>query len=340
MKIGFDISQIAHFGGVSVYTQNLSQYLLKIPDLEMIFFYSSLRKPYLGELPKVKELRLPPTLFEILFNRTRILSIDRLIGSVDVFHSSDWTQPPTKAKKVTTYHDAVPLKFPQWSNPKIVAVHKKRLKLVEKEIDMVIAVSNSTKKDLLEVSKIPEKKIKVIYEAAGEEFKPQSEKVTEEFRKKLNLPNNFILAMGGIGKRKNLERIKTACKNYNLVISGETIPPVVEKEMPLLYSAATVLFYPSLYEGFGLPILEAMSCGIPVITSNVSSMPEVGGDAALYVNPEDEEEMVKKLRLIIEDKKLQENMINKGFKQAQKFSWKKCAEETAGVYRNLLNLNV
>lgn len=339
MKIGFDISQIAHGGGVAVYTQNLSKNLLKISGLEMVFFYSSLRKRYLGELSNVKEYFLPPALFEIIFNRARFLSIDQFIGKVDIYHSSDWVQPPTKAKKVTTYHDAVPLKYPQWSHPKIVAVHKRRLELVEKEIDMVIAVSKSTKKDLLEISKIPEKKIKVIYEAAGEEFKPQSEKSIEEFRKKMNLPDNFVLAIGGIGERKNLKRIINTCKNYNLVITGKTIPGIAEKEMPLLYSAATVLLYPSLYEGFGLPILEAMSCGIPVITSGVSSMPEVGGDAVLYVNPEDEAEIEKKIRLIIGDNKLQEVMIKKGLKQAQKFSWKKCAEETADLYKNLVAPN-
>src|SRR3989344_171095 len=175
IRIGMDISQLAHTGGVATYTRNLAEQLQKLQDLEMIFFYSSLRKPYHGEFKNVKKYRLPPTLFEMLFNRWRNVSIERFLGPLDIFHSSDWTQPPSKAKKVTTYHDVIPLKYPKWSHPKIVSVHKRRLFLVEKEIDFVIAVSESTKKDLMEVSNIPEEKIKVIYEGPIADFKPKSE---------------------------------------------------------------------------------------------------------------------------------------------------------------------
>lgn len=336
MIVGFDISQIAHRGGVGVYTQYLAEEFSRQVNLEPVFFYSSLRKPYNGNLPNVKAYRFPPTLFEVVFNTLRILPIESFIGKVDIFHSSDWIQPPTRAKKVTTYHDVVPLKYPQWSYPKIVAVHKRRLKLVEKEIDMVIAVSEATKKDLLEVSSLPEQKIKVVYEAAGEEFKPQKEEDVEKFRTKMGLPEDFVLAIGGIGERKNLGRVEEACANYNLVITGKTIPWVSKSDLPLLYSAAKVLLYPSFYEGFGLPILEALSCGTPVITSNVSSMPEVGGDAAFYVDPKNTDDIKNKLISTMEDKDLQETMRKKGYEQAKKFSWKNCADETIKIYQNLL----
>lgn len=335
MRIGFDISQIAHQGGVATYTDNLAIHLLKIPGLEMKFFYSSLRKPYRGELPNVRSLRLPPTLFEILFNKTRSIPIEKFIGEIDVFHSSDWVQPPSKAKKVTTYHDVVPLKYPQWSHPKVVDVHRRRLELVEKEIDLVIAVSQSTKKDLVEISRIPEEKIAVIYEAASEIFRPQVEEKVAEFRRRLHLPEGYVLAIGGVGERRNLERVKEATKDYDLVITGETIPWVPNEELPLLYSAAKVLLYPSFYEGFGLPILEAMSCGVPVITSNVSAMPEVGGDAAVYVNPTSIEDITKNLKQVMEDDKLRKELVKKGLSQSGKFSWKKCAEETSRVYYDL-----
>lgn len=336
MKIGFDISQTAHHGGVSYYTKNLAESLLKNPDVEMVYFYSSLRKPYEGNLPNVKFYRIPPTIFEILFNRIRILPIETFIGNVDIFHSSDWAQPPTKAKKVTTFHDVVPLKFPEWSTSKIVGVHRRRMELVENEIDMVIAVSEATKKDLLEVSNIPEEKIKVIYEAAGEQFKPQLKDKVELFRKKFNLPEEFVLAIGGVGTRRNLDRVKESVGNYNLVITGETLPWVSDEELPLLYAAAKVLLYPSFYEGFGLPILEAMTCGTPVITSNVSSMPEVAGEAAFYVDPHSEKDIKDKLRLVMEDKGSRDKLIKAGFDQAKKFSWEKCAQETVHIYQQLL----
>lgn len=329
-----DISQIAHPGGVASYTLNLSQELIKIKDLEFKFFYSSLRKPYSGNLPNIKSFPIPPTLLEKLFNRWRFLKLENFIGRVDVFHSSDWTQPKTEAKKVTTYHDVVPLKFPQWSNPKIVDVHKKRLELVEKEIDMVICVSNSTKKDLMEISQIPEEKIIVIYEGVSEIFKPQDEKAVRDFKNKHSLPSQYVLATGGIGERKNLPRIKEAAKKYNLVILGETIK-LINEELPLLYGGADCLVYASLYEGFGLSILEAMASGVPVITSSTSSMPEIGGDAAEYINPESVIDIENKLRLVMEDSDKRKAMIKRGFIQAKKFSWKKCVQETVEVYKGL-----
>lgn len=336
IKVGFDISQIAHGGGVATYTQNLAEALQDLPDLEMVYFYSSLRKPYRGGLKNVKKYRLPPTLFEMLFNKWRNVPIEKFIGPMDVFHSSDWTQPPSKAKKVTTYHDVVPIKYPQWSHPKIAAVHKRRLWLVEKEVDMVICVSKSTMEDLLAVSRIPKERIVVIYEAAGEEFKPKPEKEIEKFRKKYNLPVEFILTISGIGERRNLKRVREASKDYNLIVAGEDTPLLAYEELSLLYNAAKVLLYPSLYEGFGLPILEAMSCGTPVITSNLSSMPEVGGDAAIYVDPLDTDDIRNNLKNVMEDRKLRDELIKKGFEQAKKFSWKKCANETAQVYRRLV----
>lgn len=331
-----DISQLAHTGGVATYTQNLAGKLSNISDLEMVYFYSSLRKPYKGNLRNIKKYKLPPILFEMLFNRWRNVSIEKFLGPLDVFHSSDWTQPPSKAKKVTTYHDVIPIKYPHWSHPKIVAVHKRRLRIVEKEIDCVIAVSESTKRDLLETTKIPNEKITVIYEGPTADFKPQSEEKIALFKKKYNLPQKFVLAIGGVGERRNLGRIKGVCKNYNLVIAGQTIPWLDINELELLYSSAQVLLYCSLYEGFGIPIVDAFYCGLPVITSNVSSMPEVGGDAAMYIDPFNVEDMKQKLKNVLEDKSLKNELIKKGFAQAKKFSWERAAGKTAKVYKNLL----
>ncbi len=331
-----DISQLAHQGGVATYTKNLTDQLSKIRELEMVYFYSSLRKNYRGNLKNVKTYRLPPTLFEMLFNRWRNVSIEKFIGPIDIFHSSDWTHPKTKAKKVTTYHDVVPFKFPDWSHPKIVDVHKRKLRLVEQDIDMVIAVSESTKRDLLEISKIPEEKIKVIHEGPTAQFKLQSEEKKQEFKKKYNLPDNFVLAIGGIGERRNLKRIKEASKDYNLVIAGVTLPWLSIDDLELLYGSASALLYPSLYEGFGLPILDSFACGVPVITSNVSSMPEVGGDAAMYVDPYNIDDIREKLNLVINDEKLKQDLITKGLKRVKQFSWEKAAMETLNIYEGLI----
>lgn len=335
MKVGLDISQIIHPGGVSGYTKNLASRLQKNPDVDMVFFFSALRQSYKGELKNVKKFRLPPTLFEVLFNRIRNVNIEKFIGPVDIFHSSDWVQPPSKAKKVTTYHDLIPIKFPQWSHAKIVSVNRTRLKLVEKEVDKIIAVSNSTKNDLLEVSTLKPSQIEVIYEGVSENFKPPSEKEIVQFKQKYKLPEKFILATGGVGERKNLKRIKQASQEYNLVVSFEDLT-VKDEELPLLYGSADLLVYTTLYEGFGLPILESMACGTPVITSNVSSMPEIAGDAAVIVDPTKPDDIKKVIFSLINDKDQQKELIIKGLKRAKEFTWEKTAAQTAKVYEDLM----
>lgn len=336
IKVGMDISQLAHTGGVATYTDNLTKRLSKRSELGMVYFYSSLRKKYRGDLKNVKSYRLPPTLFEVLFNKIRNVPIEKFIGGIDIFHSSDWTQPPSRAKKVTTIHDLVPLKFPQWSHPKIVEVHKKRLALVEKEIDFVIVVSETTKKDLLEVSKIPEEKVKVICEGPSADFKKPTDAELNIFKKKYNLPDRFILTIGGVGERKNLDRIKEASINYNLVISGQTIPWLDIEELGLLYYSASALVYASLYEGFGLPIVDAFKCGLPVITSNISSMLEIAGSSAVLVNPYNITEIKDSIEDVMEDKGFRKELIKKGQERSKFFSWDKCTDETVKVYENLM----
>lgn len=175
MKVGIDISQIAYQGtGVANYTKNLVKNLLKISAKggpasgrdkknEYVFFFSSLRrKP--PKLPHLRAFKIPPTILEFLWNRLHICPIEWFIGKVDVFFSSDWMQPPTlKAKKVTTIHDLSVWKFPEAFHSKIVAVHKRRMRWVKKECDAIICDSQATKKDVREILKIPERKIKVIY---------------------------------------------------------------------------------------------------------------------------------------------------------------------------------
>ncbi len=336
LKVGLDISQIAHFGGVATYTKHLAEGLQESREIDPVFFYASLRKPYRGELFNVKSYPLPPSFYEPLFNKLRALPMESFIGKTDIFHSSDWVQPPSKSKKITTYHDVIPLKYPKWSHPKIVAVHQRRLKLVESEVDKIIAVSQATKNDLLELTSIPFEKITVIYEGVSDIYRPQSDQDIKLFRDKYKLPEHFILAIGGIGDRRNLSRIKQSSKDFKLIVSREDIPPLSDSEMPLLYASADLLLYPSLYEGFGLPILEAMAVGTPVITSNVSSMPEVGGEAAVYVDPTDVNDLEKKVKNLVGDKDFRKKMIDKGFKQASKFTWERCVEQTVKVYTEVM----
>ena len=335
MKIGIDISQIVYGTGVSVYTKNLVENLLKIDNRnEYIFFFASLRRKIQNpnfkiqnQNVKLKTFKIPPTLLEILWNRLHILPVEKFIGGVDVFHSSDWTEPPVKkAVKVTTIHDLAVLRYPETFPQKIVEVHKRKLEWVKKETRLIIAVSESTKKDIVELLGIKLEKIRVIYEAVGKEFEPQDKNKIEKIKKKYGIKGDYLLAFSG-PERKNLERIRQATEEFNLFVIGQ--PYVEHQDLPGLYSGALGLVYASLYEGFGLPILEAMACGCPVVTSNVSSMPEVAGKAAILVDHLSVENIKMGIKKMLKER---EKLIKLGFRRVLDFSWQKTARQTLEIY--------
>ena len=224
IRVGFDLSTLAYVGGVATYTKELAIRLDKITELEMRFLYMSLRQKLPIEVKSVKKLPIPAKLYEPLLNNWRV-DIEKLIGDVDIFHSSDWVQPKTKARKVTTIHDVVPFKYPEWSVPKIVAVHKKRLELIEKDIDKVICVSETTREDLLQISKIDPNRVVVIYEGVDDRFRVLDEKNKVLFRERMNLPKDFLLAIGGVGKRRNIDRVREAAKilDVPVIVTGKQI---------------------------------------------------------------------------------------------------------------------
>lgn len=354
MKIGIDISQVVYRTGVSQYTQNLVNSLLLLDrEDEYLLFGGSLRQistlreftTTLSGKYQSKIFPFPPTLAHLIWNKLHILPVENLIGEIDVFHSSDWTQPPTKAFKVTTIHDLIPFVCPQTAHKEVVKTHLARLYRVKNEIDRVIAVSETTKKDIIEYLNIPEEKIKVIYEAAGAEFKPREENEIEEIKKKYQIYGEYFLMVGS-GKRKNIKNtIKAfehakAGKDFKLVIAssgqipeGRGIIPVKSfnnYDLSCLYAGATALLYPSLYEGFGLPIIEAFSCQCPVVTSNLSSMAEIAGNSAVLVDPYSLESISEGILKVIKSKS---ELIRKGLIRAKDFSWVKTAEKTLELYK-------
>lgn len=360
MKIGIDISQIVYGTGVSWYTRNLIEALLQIDKTDKFVLFggllrraNELRSYNVGVHGKsvIKTFPVPPTVADYIWNRLHILPIEWLIGQVDVFHSSDWAQPPTKAYKVTTIHDLVPLRFPEISHPKIVAAHKARLGWVKKEVDKIIAVSEFTKQEIVELLGIDPARIIVIHEAPDSDMKPVGKEKVDEVKKRLRIDGNYLLVVGA-DYRKNIpaiiqaySKIRRHMTEIDLVIAGKpwgSIPDtegvkvlghVKREELASLYSGAQALVYTSLYEGFGLPILEAMKLGCPVVTSNASSMPEVAGDAAVLVDPRVPEEIAKGIEKVLSGRK---KWIEKGEKRASEFSWEKTAKQTLKVYKREL----
>ena len=349
MKIGIDVSPIIYGTGVSLYTKNLVETLLE-GDKEndyTLFGYSLRRRGIFKETfgSKVKTFPFPPTIMDFVWNQLHILPVEWLTGRLDVFHSSDWTQPPSSAFKVTTIHDLVPLRFPNISHPKIVETHKARLHWVAKEVDRIIAVSEFTKREIVDILGISPEKIRVIYEAPDPRIKRQIK--TKEVLARLNVPENYLLAVGA-DPRKNISVIIQAVNKVNLklklVVVGKPweqraqVPNVQwlghisSEDLNALYVGAQALVYTSLYEGFGLPILDAMQVGCPVVTSNVSSMPEAAGDAAVLVNPHEPEDIAKGIEKVLSNREL---WIKKGLARAKQFSWEETARQTLEVYEEV-----
>ena len=281
------------------------------------------------------------------------------------------TQVPTffrfKHKNIITINDLSALKFPEQHKLGRRLITDLFLPRTLKKADKIIAISRNTKEDILSYYPfLKEDKIRVIHLAANEDFRTiQDENVLDDCRKRYNLHEKFILYVGTLEPRKNLVRLLHAFSSVHektgvpLTIVGkkgwkykkifETLRDlnleqkvlftgyVEPGDLPALYNLATLFVYPSLYEGFGLPPLEAMQCGCPVITSNVSSLPEVVGDAAIKVNPCSIQEIEQAMCSLLSDENLRTDYIKRGIKQAEKFSWERCARETFQVYQEVWN---
>ena len=371
MKIAIDISQIVYKTGVSRYTEELVKSLVKIDSKnQYLLFGTSLRQiGYLKSFQKkfensknvsFKIFPFPLIVFEILFNKIHFFPIEKLIGNFDVLHTSDWVEPKVSTKnikKLTTIHDAVPYLFPTTLPKRVLKNQKRRLNLVKKESDKIIAVSETTGQDIIKFLEVPQEKVKVIYSASESNFKPQSEEKINDIKNKFKIKTPYILSVGTQEPRKNIpklidsfEEINKTNTNITLVLVGkygwgphiDPLPNVIqtgfvtEEELICLYAGCRVFVYPSLYEGFGLPILEAMACGAPIITSNNSSMAEIGKDVAILVDPRNETQMIKAINFVLNlETDNYQKMVRASLDRARKYSWLKTAKETLQVYQEL-----
>ncbi len=370
MKIGIDISQIVYETGVSTYTENLVKSLLKLDKKnEYVIFGTSLRQ--YGKLKKfaeklsssnnvnVKLFRAPITLFEVLFNKIRIFGINKIIGEVDILHTSDWIEPKVSpgVSKVTTIHDMVPFLFPATLPKRILKNQRRRMDIVKKESSIIITPSKSARDDIIKFLDISSEKIRVTPEAATLEFKPKPEDEINNVLSKFRIKKPYILSVGTQEPRKNIHTLIDAFENLakersdiTLVLTGkkgwgqalDIVPNTIQTgfvtkdELVALYAGCKVFVYPSLYEGFGLPVLEAMACGAPVVTSNNSAMAEIAENAAILINPRTEGQIKKAVELILDlNTDDYQKMVRASLDRARQFTWAKTAKETLKIYEEL-----
>lgn len=364
MRVGITAELLLNteFTGIENYIFNLSENLslTNKHDINLIFPLETVSHKDVGlsmfhYSPPLSRIKMP---FQSCLIAS-LINYPRELKGFNVIHIPTVTAPfffrPLGVKVVMTVHDIIPNLFPKWHPLKRRLYFKYFLKYRFKFVERFITVSENTKKDLINFFNINENKIDVV--CAG---------VSKNYQQNLELnKDDFILGVSTLEPRKNFKRLIDAYiylkEKYNIVeklyIVGKegwffkgilNIPQkykqniifkgyVSEEELIQLYQTAKLFVYPSFYEGFGLPVLEAMACGCPVITSNTSSLPEVGGDAALYVNPEDTDQVAEKIYQVLSDQNLQNDMSQKGVKQAGKFSWEKCAQETIRVYERVMN---
>lgn len=375
MKIAIDISQIVYPStGVATFTMELvKQILQKDKDNQYLLFGMALSQmDRLNDFYNIckrinnnvvkKFIPLPEKLSNFLFNKIRYPDLFKFTNQVDIYHSSDWIQLPADCRKITTIHDLVIKKYPELSDPYIVNTHEKRLQWVKKECDLVVADSISTKKDIIKYISIHENKIEVVYPGINDIFIPCDHQEISRVKNRYGLLDDYILSVGTIEPRKNLKRtveafgqfmhhqlISSLGKPVELIIIGKTgwgndIKPIkgtrilgmVESiDLPAIYSGAKMFVYPSLYEGFGLPVIEAFSCGCPVITSDRGSLEEISGGASQLVDPDNSEDIAVKMVKVFIDKSLRNDLISKGIKQANNFSWEKTADGYISSYQKI-----
>lgn len=313
---------------------------------------------------KIKQNKfIPYKVYNILTQKLKI-SHNFLMGTKsDIYHFFNFTIPKNiKGKVIITIYDTVFFSAPEtMDDMKAISEYK----YAAERSNLIITISESAKSDIIKHFNVDEKKIQIV--TPGIDLQRYSYNYTdielENIRKKYDLPKSYILYLGTIEPRKNIERIVKAFKNYKkevndglkLVIVGKKgwkyddimkliesmgtdiiITGYIDEEDKIpIYKLAQIFVFPSLYEGFGMPVLEAMASGTPVVTSNISSMPEVAGDAGILVDPFNENEIFEAYKQILSDKKLQKEMIEKGLEQAKNFQWKKSVEVLEKVYEKM-----
>ena len=372
MAIYIDVSSAVHSkAGLGRYADSLARALLRREPERFALFFNrgpNTCPPEGLEWVPARSVRAgyKPWRMAVWLSHLAGLSFDRLLPGAELFHATEHLLLPLRrVPTVLTVHDMIFKLFPE---------HQKRLNywylnaampLYCRRAAAVVTVTEASKRDIVAHYRLPPEKVRVIYEAASPEFRPAPAQDVEAARRRYGLPDDYLIHVGTIEPRKNLSRLVAALEGLRreglrvpLVVVGargwlyddffrelekldvrhDVVFPgyVPGPDLPLLYNGARASATPSVYEGFGLPVLEAMACGTPVVAAQTSSLPEIGGDAALYFDPHDVDAIAAAVRRVWTDRDLRAQMGTAGLQRAALFSWDRAAEETMALYESVM----
>ncbi len=372
MRIGFDAKR-AFFNntGLGNYSRNtLRQLFIYYPNHQYYLYTPSQYPKVRFHLPKEVIVRTPDNIFGKIFKsywRSFLVSNQLIRDKLSIYHGLSNELPfgitETKLRSVVTIHDLIFKRFPQWYKPIDVKIYDRKFQYAATYADIVIAVSKQTAADIKEFYGIDEKKIRIIYQNCNPLFYEllPNEKI-DEIKVKYNLPKEYLLYVGTIEERKNLhvliealgfgkidfplvaigrktsyfkDKVLPMVQQYRLESSVIFIENIDNKELPAIYQGAKVFIYPSLYEGFGIPILEAQASGVPVVTSRGGCFEETGGMHSFYVNPRDSEELAHAIQILLSDKQRRIEMIEKGRQYSKNFIGQQSIQQLHKVYEEL-----
>ena len=374
MKIGFDAKRAFHNNrGLGNYARNLIEGLVEFYPEYQYFLYSpqySHLKRTLWVPPSAVEIKTPSNGFNFFPGlwRSFYLGRDASSDGLDIYHGLSHELPYRIEKRnvqsLVTIHDLIAFRFPHlfpWLDRQ---TYKKKIFHSCKQADLIVAICEQTKRDIEEYINIPGKKIKVLYQSIHPRFYENPDELSmNRVLSKWGIDSPYILFVGALEERKNILGLVRAYssirqnKDYDLVLVGrggeyqkqieelvgklkiekkvKILSQISTEELPCFYAGSTIFCYPSFFEGFGLPIAEAFFCGRPVITSQGSCFPEVGGEGAIYIDPHNIASLVDALESVLDSQDKQDEMVKLGREHVEKFHWKKTTANLVQVYQDI-----
>jgi glycosyltransferase involved in cell wall biosynthesis len=379
MHIGIDYTAAAWQGaGIGRYTRELIRAIVAQGNIHRYsLFYAAgglaPDSPYIADLrqicatyPNVRRVPIPlsPRRLTQLWQRLRVpLPVELFTGRLDLLHAPDFVLPPTHARTLVTIHDLSFLIHPECAEPSMVRYLTDAVPRGLRRANVILADSQATRNDLARLLPINPAHVELVYPGVGPRFCPMPAEAIAPVRRRLGLPDNFVLFVSTLEPRKNLVRlleafaqvVQTDSFNLHLVIAGrrgwlyedifaaidrlqlhervQLLDYVDDKDLPALYNLAAAFVYPSIYEGFGIPPLEALACGTPTVTADNSSLPEVVADAAVLVSAEDVGSIASGIARVVSDEALRARLRVAGPAQARKFTWEQAAQRVLACYQ-------